>query len=262
MKTLRLILGDQLNAGHSWFSTIDPNVTYILMEMRQETDYVAHHIQKIIAFFLSMRTFAAQRQAAGHTVIYLPLDDLNNRPLLTENLLALIEKENITHFEYQLPDEFRLDAQLKSFCESLTITSQAVDSEHFMSERHELEDFFKGKKTYLMESFYRYMRKKHRVMVDAKNEPWTGQWNYDADNRSPFPKNHVATAPLLFSKDVTALLAMIQSHGVKSIGTVDAKDFIWPTSRAEALELLGFFMKECLPLFGKFQDAIDRKSVV
>ena len=256
MKTLRLILGDQLNAGHSWFNTIDPNVTYVLMEMRQETDYVAHHIQKIIAFFLSMRTFSTERQAAGHTVIYLPLDDLNNKQSLTENLLTLIEKENITHFEYQLPDEFRLDAQLKSFCESLTITSQAVDSEHFMSERHELEDFFKGKKTYLMESFYRYMRKKHVVMVDANNNPWTGQWNYDADNRSPFPKNHVATAPLLFSKDVTALLAMIQSHGVKSIGTVDTKDFIWPTSRAEALELLGFFMKECLPLFGKFQDAM------
>ena len=256
MKTLRLILGDQLNAGHSWFNTIDPNVTYVLMEMRQETDYVAHHIQKIIAFFLSMRTFSTERQAAGHTVIYLPLDDLNNKQSLTENLLTLIEKENITHFEYQLPDEFRLDTQLKSFCESLTITSQAVDSEHFMSERHELEDFFKGKKTYLMESFYRYMRKKHVVMVDANNNPWTGQWNYDADNRSPFPKNHVATAPLLFSKDVTALLAMIQSHGVKSIGTVDTKDFIWPTSRAEALELLGFFMKECLPLFGKFQDAM------
>ena len=256
MKNLRLVLGDQLNASHSWFKTIDSNTTYVLMEMRQETDYVAHHIQKIIAFFLSMRTFAAERRAEGHTVIYLTLDDAENKQSLIENLLVLIEKENFTHFEYLLPDEYRLDAQLKAFCETLSINSQSVDSEHFMSERHELAEFFKGKKTFLMESFYRSMRKKHGVMVDAKNEPWTGQWNYDADNRSPFPKNHVATAPLLFSKDVSDLLAMIQAQGVKSIGTVNAKDFIWPTSRAEALTLMNFFMKECLPLFGKFQDAM------
>jgi len=31
-----------------------------MMEMRQEADYVNHHIQKIVAFFSSMRAFAAQ----------------------------------------------------------------------------------------------------------------------------------------------------------------------------------------------------------
>ena len=49
-KTLRLILGDQLNENHSWFKHPDKNVTYVLMEIRQETDYVAHHIQKVAAF--------------------------------------------------------------------------------------------------------------------------------------------------------------------------------------------------------------------
>jgi deoxyribodipyrimidine photolyase-related protein len=44
-KILRLILGDQLNEKHSWFKTPDRQVTYVLMEIRQETDYVRHHIQ-------------------------------------------------------------------------------------------------------------------------------------------------------------------------------------------------------------------------
>ena len=48
---LRLILGDQLNIQHPWFKTIDATVCYILMEMRQETDYAPHHIQKVVAFF-------------------------------------------------------------------------------------------------------------------------------------------------------------------------------------------------------------------
>lgn len=54
---IRLILGDQLNAQHSWFKEVDPQVTYVLMEMRQETDYVVHHIQKVVAFFSAMRQF-------------------------------------------------------------------------------------------------------------------------------------------------------------------------------------------------------------
>jgi len=57
-KTLRLILGDQLNYTHSWFSKVDKDTHYIFMEMRQETDYVKHHIQKIIGFFGAMRAFS------------------------------------------------------------------------------------------------------------------------------------------------------------------------------------------------------------
>lgn len=58
MRKLRLILGDQLNAKHSWFKQKDENTIYLMTEMRQETDYVKHHIQKIVAFFMSMRNFS------------------------------------------------------------------------------------------------------------------------------------------------------------------------------------------------------------
>ena len=58
VKTLRLILGDQLNHQHSWFKEEQENICYVFMEMRQETDYVTHHIQKVIGFFSAMREFA------------------------------------------------------------------------------------------------------------------------------------------------------------------------------------------------------------
>jgi deoxyribodipyrimidine photolyase-related protein len=45
-KTLRLVLGDQLNSNHSWFKAADDSVTYVMMEVRTETDYASHHIQK------------------------------------------------------------------------------------------------------------------------------------------------------------------------------------------------------------------------
>ena len=45
-QTLRLILGDQLNASHSWFQQPQKEVLYVMMEVAQETDYVRHHRQK------------------------------------------------------------------------------------------------------------------------------------------------------------------------------------------------------------------------
>jgi len=51
VKKLRLILGDQLNHQHSWFQEEQDDTIYVLMEMRQETDYTVHHIQKVVGFF-------------------------------------------------------------------------------------------------------------------------------------------------------------------------------------------------------------------
>jgi len=70
MKTLRLILGDQLNSKHSWYKRVDDNVFYCMFEMRQETDYVRHHIQKVIGFFAAMREFSKQLVQNNHNVIY------------------------------------------------------------------------------------------------------------------------------------------------------------------------------------------------
>jgi deoxyribodipyrimidine photolyase-related protein len=53
-KTVRLILGDQLNSNHSWFNTVDDSVVYVMMEVRSETDYAKHHIQKVVGFFAAM----------------------------------------------------------------------------------------------------------------------------------------------------------------------------------------------------------------
>ncbi|HCY97422.1 MAG TPA: cryptochrome/photolyase family protein, partial [Polaribacter sp.] len=86
MKKLRLILGDQLNSQHSWFKETNSAVTYCMFEMRQETDYVTHHIQKVVGFFAAMRTFAQTLQDAGHNVVYYRINDANNTQSLTQNL--------------------------------------------------------------------------------------------------------------------------------------------------------------------------------
>ena len=82
MKKLRLILGDQLNHKHSWYLDKSEDTTYVLMEMGQELTYTTHHIQKVVAFFLAMRSFREHLAENGHQVIYLNLDDPRNNKAL------------------------------------------------------------------------------------------------------------------------------------------------------------------------------------
>jgi deoxyribodipyrimidine photolyase-related protein len=144
---------------------------------------------------------------------------------------------------------------LKNLCETISITSSVVDSEHFFTTRNELGDFFEGKKIYLMESFYRAMRKKHNVMMEG-DKPLTGQWNYDGENRKKLPKNHKPISPLVFNNNVSKIYDEVIKTDVKTIGTIDANIFIWPINRKQSLELLDFFAEECLQLFGSYQDAM------
>jgi len=103
MKTLRLILGDQLNSNHSWYKRKDDNVFYCMFEMRQETDYVRHHIQKVVGFFAAMREFSKQLVQNNHNVIYFNIVDAKNQHDLENNIKLLIEQNAIEHFEYQAP---------------------------------------------------------------------------------------------------------------------------------------------------------------
>ncbi|WP_111668831.1 cryptochrome/photolyase family protein [Algoriphagus litoralis] len=254
-KTLRLILGDQLNTQHSWFQKVDPTVTYLLMEMRQETDYVAHHIQKVIGFFLAMRNFSEDLKTAGHRVLFYTLDHSENCQNLSDQIDFLISKENFERFEYLLPDEYRLDRLLKDICDKLPIPSSSSDSAHFLTSREFLKDFFKGKKTYLMEIFYREMRKKYNILMDGK-EPLTGQWNYDHDNRGALKDKKILKKAHIHPKEVSDLVNLLEKSGVKTIGSIDAEKFPWPTSRKESLEILDYFCKNLLTHFGTYQDAL------
>ena len=72
---------------------------------------------------------------------------------------------------------------MKTFSEDLSITSEAFDTEHFYTSREHLTDFFKGKKTMIMEYFYRDMRKKHDILMMGDKQPEGGDWNFDKSNR-------------------------------------------------------------------------------
>ena len=257
MSILRLVLGDQLNPLHSWFSESRDDVVYVLMEIRQETDYVRHHAQKILAIFAAMRDFSVRLERSGHRVVYLAIDDPDNTQSLTTNLDRLVERLGIRHFSYQWPDEWRLDEQLRRYVAGLAIIGEAVDTEHFYTARDEAAQLFAGQNHWLMERFYRRMRTRHGVLLEADGKPVGGRWNFDQENRKPWrgkPPEPNDTRP---RRDHAALWQTVVEAKVDSFGNPSEHDFRWPLNRHEALLQLDCFLEQGLPYFGEFQDAMS-----
>ncbi|MGD2188161.1 MAG: cryptochrome/photolyase family protein, partial [Desulfobacterales bacterium] len=258
-KTLRLILGDQLDEKHVWFKKPDKRVCYVLMEIRQETDYVKHHVQKVVAFFAAMRAFAEKLKEKGHTVTYLRLDDPKNQQTIAGNIKQLLKKKQYARMEYLLPDEHRLDVDLRKLAKALPVSVEAVDTEHFLTRRQDFKDFFAGKKRYLMESFYRQMRKKHDILMDG-HKPQGGRWNFDVENRRRYDGRVPIPKPKLFRNDVGKIHKMIAKAGVKTFGAIKPESLIWPINRSQSRSLLNAFLKDGLKEFGTYQDAMTTES--
>lgn len=260
MKTVRLLLGDQLNPLHPWFERVDPDVLYVLMEIRQETDYVLHHAQKILAIFAGMRSLASHLRTAGHRIRYIAIDDPSNCQSLTGNLDALLAETGAGRVEWQAPDEYRLDAQLDDWFADTGLEGGKTSSMHFLGNRFEVRGLFAGKKQWRMENFYRHMRRKHGVLLEPDGSPAGGSWNFDADNRKPWRGQPPEPADHRPHHDHSVLWQRICAAGVPSFGENSAQDFRWPLNRAEALEQLGTFIVDALPHFGDYQDAMSTSA--
>ena len=258
-KELRVILGDQLNENHSWFEKKSDDVTYLMMECYSETNYVRHHIQKVIGFFLAMRNFSDLLQSQGHQVLYLTLDDPDNQQSISDNIKYQLKQGQFDRLAYQLPDEYRLDQVFENLKSALKIPVKAFDTEHFLSKRSTVSEIFEGKKQYLMETFYRKMRKDYTILMDGE-QPINGRWNYDAENRKKLPQKIELPAPKQYLRKVADLIDLIRENKVKTIGSVEADAFNWPVTRAEFLDLLDHFLEVRFANFGRYKDAMTDRD--
>ncbi len=259
-KTLRLILGDQLNRDHSWYKDTDDTILYVMMEVKSETNYVKHHIQKICAFFLAMQSFKAYLQGKGHKVLYINLDDRINKQSVTENLKWIIDEYDISTVECQYPDEYRLLEEIDAFFSASGIKTSFVESEHFLINYKEIDQYFKPETSMLMESFYRKMRKQLSILVDENDEPEGGKWNYDHQNRKSLPKGVEIPKRYHVKNDASAVFDKIEKAGIETIGRIEDAAIVWPIDVEQAEAYLNDFIELGLPHFGTYQDALTDRD--
>jgi len=239
--TIRFILGDQLNPKHSWFNKKDDNVLYVVAELKQETGYVKHHVQKVCAFFSAMENFANELEQSGHHALHLTLRETHHFKDINALLYSLVTKFSASAIEYQRPDEYRVANQLAQLNEEHRVSVTMSESEHFLLSYSDIESYVAPKKHNRMETFYRKMRVRFNVLMDD-NSPLGGQWNYDKENRDKLkPKDLLdIPEPLLFSNDTTAVLRRLDYHKVQTFGRA-RNNLLWPISRSQSLQLLNHF---------------------
>ncbi|MGB1616645.1 MAG: cryptochrome/photolyase family protein [Pseudomonadales bacterium] len=257
-KVLRLILGDQLNAEHSWFDEVRNDVVYVIAELMQEQRYVRHHIQKTAGFFLAMQAFAEELSQHGHRVHYATLDDTAGFDSLPEFLADVMAREGIAQFEYQRPDEFRLRQQLADWVADGSVVARDVSTEHFFLSDEALSEYFRPGKAHRLEHFYRKMRERFDVLM-TDGQPIGGQWNFDAENRKRLPKGLEIPTPLMFDNAAEPVLDRLKRHGVETLGSLDGA-LGWPVNRMQARTLLADFCLRMLPFFGPYQDAMTDRG--
>ena len=256
---LRLVLGDQLNPRHSWFQQVSTEVVYAFFESGEETSYAPHHLQKVAGIFSAMRQFAAGLEAQGHRVHYSKITE-NPHHSIEAALRALATELGADRIECLYPDEYRLWQQLRTLQNDAAWECTFASSEHFISTPREFKELFAGKKTFVMETFYRQMRKRTGLLM-SQGKPLGGKWNFDAANRKKLPKGHTLPPHYFPTTDVTDVLADLERAGVRTIGKLaHPTAFYWPTTADQAWAVLDHWLEHGFADFGAYQDAMTTED--
>ena len=150
---------------------------------------------------------------------------------------------------------------IRDSCKTLSISSSVIDSEHFMTSRLFLTEFFEGKKQLVMEFFYRRIRKDFNLLMEA-GKPLGGLWNFDKNNRNKWKGEPAIPQPFKGAPtSFDALEELLKKQGVETLGTLDSANFLYPATREEALLQLDYFNQHLLEYFGHYQDAMHTQEV-
>jgi deoxyribodipyrimidine photolyase-related protein len=258
---LILVLGDQLTPSLSSLAAGNPKHDRVLMaELHDEASYVRHHKKKIAFLFSVMRHFAEELRAAGWTVDYVTLDDPDNQGSLTAQVAHSVAAHTPETIIVTDAGEWRVSQMFKGWTAELGLPVQILPDTRFIASIPEFFGWAEGRKQLRMEYFYRDMRRKTGLLMakDSKgdDQPAGGKWNYDAENRKaaavdlfmPTPK---ATAPDAITQTVLALVA---ARFGNHFG--DLQPFWYAVTRADAEAAFTAFVKNALPHFGDYQDAM------
>ena len=254
VRRLILVLGDQLSDDLSALREGRKDADVVVMaEVRAETDYVAHHPKKIAFLFAAMRKHAERLRGQGWDVRYSTLDDPDNAGSIPGELIRRAEETGAQEVIATEPGEFRLISAL----EDCPVPVHLFPDDRFLCSHAEFEAWADGRKELRMEWFYREMRRKTGFLMDADGNPEGDRWNYDHDNRKPAPDDvSDAADPMRFTPDETVeeVLALVTAQFGNRYGSLD--DFWLGTEPGQARRALAHWVKNNLPKFGDFQDAM------
>ncbi|MDB5509711.1 MAG: binding domain of photolyase family protein [Hyphomicrobiales bacterium] len=255
MKTLRLMLGDQLTRDMSSLDGLADGDVILLVEVAEEATYVPHHKQKIAFLFSAMRHFAEDLRGRGLDVDYVELDHPENSGSFTGELGRAIARHRPDRIIITEPGEWRVREMMLGWSEHFGLPVEIREDDRFFCSRGRFARWAEGRKSYRMEFFYRDMRRETGLLMQG-DDPEGGAWNYDRENRRALPARHRPPPRRRFEPDATTrkVMDLVAARFTRNFG--DLENFGWAVTREDALEAMQHFLQQCLPLYGDYQDAM------
>ena len=258
LRTLVIVLGDQLDRHSSAFDDFDPTCDMVWMaEVAEESTHVWSGKQRIALFLSAMRHFADELRRDGMPLDYARLGERSGADSMAVALQDAIDRLEPRRLVMCAPGDWRVYQAIRAVAANAGLALDVREDRHFFATVREFAAHAKGRKTLRLEYFYRELRRRHDVLMhDGK--PIGGQWNFDADNRDAFgPEGPGALPPPpRFEADATTreVIALVNARFADHPGSL--AQFAWPVTRDQALQALASFIEQRLPNFGRYQDAM------
>ncbi len=256
VRNLIIVLGDQLTPTLSSLAAGNPAQDRVLMaELHDEATYVRHHKKKIAFLFSAMRHFAEELRALGWTVDYVKLDAPENQGSFSGQLAHAVTRHQPDRVVVTEAGEWRVMEMLREWQAQFSIPVDILPDDRFLCPPDAFKAWAEGRKQLRMEYFYREMRRQTGLLMNG-DQPVGGKWNYDAENRKPADVDLFMPRPLHRSPDAITqeVLALVAARFGNHFG--DLEPFWFAVTRADAEAAFAAFVKQSLPRFGDYQDAM------
>ncbi|MDX2162486.1 MAG: cryptochrome/photolyase family protein [bacterium] len=252
-----LILADQLlerhpALEHALAQTDPASIRVVMVESARRFARHAYHKQKVALLKSAMRHYADRLRAQGYTVDHRRAATMNDG--LREHVAAHRPARLIT----MAASEVRGRAwQRDTLADVIGIPVDVIDNTQFLVGQFDPFPTAEPDKRIIMESFYRKMRQHFGVLID-KNEPVGGAWNFDKQNRQPYPKGHTAPPRITFAPDAITQAALSEADESGGFGEIDGFDLA--VTHEQAAAALDDFITNRLVHFGAYEDAMTTRE--
>ncbi|MDZ7631567.1 MAG: cryptochrome/photolyase family protein [Gemmatimonadaceae bacterium] len=233
--------------------TADDSIIACFIESVDKGRALPWHRQKLVLVLSAMRHFADALIAAGYRVDFRTADSYD------AGLAAAAREYGASRVVATEGREWDMVSSLERAAAALSTLDVPLElrpDRGFLATRADFTRWSRGKKELRMEFFYREMRRQHGILLEPDGKPTGGEWNFDADNRKPWPKQKPVPARLTFEPDEITRGIMQRVNRWKD-RWASADGFSLPVTRADAKLLLERFVTERLPEFGPYEDAMQ-----
>ncbi len=251
------VLGDQLSLQNPALRDIDPSKAVVVMaEVFTEHLHVWSSRMRSAVFLSAMRHFAKELKDAGWTVEYFKLGEHSHEGL-SQVWSQCIAQHKIRTLRVCEAGDWRVEQLLKDCAAKHELAFHLLDDDHFLISRADFARWAGKSKQLRMEMFYRQMRKRQNVLMQA-DEPEGGQWNFDEDNRKSFPKSGPPDLPAAVRFKPDQITKQVITDLAKHLPDQPGRNaaFAWPVTRDQGLQALQDFIAHRLNRFGPTQDAM------